>query len=145
MIRMLVATDGSEYAIRAAEFAARLAREVGKAEVLLLNVGHVPVYALGGPGPDALVDLGQLEEGLERAGQAILARTGEAFAGVDIPVRASYRCGDPAGEIIKRAQEAQADLIIVGSRGLGEIGGLFLGSVSERILHRARVPVLVVR
>lgn len=145
MIRMLVATDGSEHAIQAAAFAVRLARELPKAEVVLVNVGHVPAYALGGPGPDAMMDWGALEEGLERAGEAILERTVQAFAGVDVPVRKTYRFGEPPGEIIKAAQEVKADLIVLGSRGLGQIGGLFLGSVSERVLHGAKTPVLIVR
>ncbi len=145
MIRMLVATDGSQHAIRAAAFAARLVRELPRAEVVLVNVGHVPVYALGGPGPDAMIDYGALDEGLERAGEAILERAAAEFAGVDVPVSKVYRRGDPAGEIVKVSQEAKADLIVVGSRGLGRIGGLFLGSVSERVLHGAEVPVLVVR
>jgi nucleotide-binding universal stress UspA family protein len=143
MIRMLVATDGSNHAMQAAEFAARMARELQKAEVLLLNVGHVPAYALGGP--DTHVDYAALEEGLKQAGQAILARAAEVFAGVDVPVRRVYRHGEPVREIIEAARAAKVDLIVVGSRGLGQIGGLFLGSVSERVLHGAQTPVVVVR
>jgi len=47
--------------------------------------------------------------------------------------------------ILDKAREYKADLIVMGSRGLGQIGGLILGSVSERVLHGARVPVLIVR
>jgi nucleotide-binding universal stress UspA family protein len=145
MLRMLIATDGSPHAIRAARLAARLARELREVDVILATVGHIPAIALGGPGPDALVDLGALEEGLERAGQAILDRTMEAFTGAGISVKRVYLRGEPAGEIIKAAHEAKADLIIMGSRGLGQIGGLILGSVSERVLHGAHTPVLIVR
>lgn len=84
-------------------------------------------------------------EGLERAGQAILDQTAQAFAGSSIPLKRVYRQGDPAAEILKAADETRADLIIIGSRGLGRIGGLILGSVSERVLHGAHRPVLVVR
>ena len=145
MIRMVVATDGSPHALRAATLAARLARELRETEVILVNVGHIPVIALGGPGPEAFVDLGALQEGLERAGQEILDQTMQPFAGTGISVTRTYRNGDPAAEIVKAAHEAHADLVIVGSRGLGQIGGLILGSVSERVLHGAHVPVLVVR
>ncbi len=48
-------------------------------------------------------------------------------------------------EIIRAACESKADVIIVGARGLGQIGGLLLSSVSERVLHGAHIPVLVVR
>jgi nucleotide-binding universal stress UspA family protein len=146
MMRMLVATDGSPHSIRAAGLAARLARELHQAEVVLVNVGYIPVVALGGgPGPDALIDYGVWEEGLERAGQAILGRATEEFAGVDVPVSRVYRRGDAAEEIVKAAHDLKADLIIMGSRGLGQIGGLILGSVSERVLHGAHTPVLIAR
>jgi nucleotide-binding universal stress UspA family protein len=144
MMRMLVAADGSPHAIRAAELAARLARELREAEVILINVGHIPTIALGGPGNE-LVDFAALEEGLRQASETILNQTAKAFGGIDIPMTRTYRRGDPAGEIIKAAKEHKADLIIMGSRGLGQIGGLILGSVSERVLHGAHGPVLIVR
>lgn len=144
-VKILVATDGSPNAIRAAELATHLGKEFRQAEVVLVNIGHIPAFALGGPGPDGLVDLGALVEGLERAGQAILDRTAQVFARGSIPVTRVYRQGEPATEILKVAEETRADLIIIGSRGLGLIGGLILGSVSERVLHGAHRPVLVVR
>jgi nucleotide-binding universal stress UspA family protein len=144
MMRILVATDGSSHAIAAAKLTAHLVRELREAEVVLVNVGHIPTIAMGGPG-EGYVDLGALEEGLRQAGQVILENTVAALAGIDARVSRVYRQGDPAGEIIKAAQEHKADLIIMGSRGLGQIGGLILGSVSERVLHAAHGPVLIVR
>jgi len=91
------------------------------------------------------VDFGALEDGLEKAGRAILGRTAEAFAGIDCKVTQQYRSGDPVVEIVEAAKDEKADFIVMGSRGLGQIGGLFLGSVSERVLHGSHVPVLIVR
>jgi nucleotide-binding universal stress UspA family protein len=144
MMRMLVATDGSPHAVRAAKMAARLVAELRESEILLLNVGHIPPVALGGPG-SGYVDVGALETALQQAGQTILTEAGKAFARTDARVETLYREGDPAGEIIKVAKEQNADLIIMGSRGLGQIGGLILGSVSERVLHGAHNSVLIVR
>jgi nucleotide-binding universal stress UspA family protein len=144
MMRMVVATDGSPHARRAAQFAARLARELGAAEVVLVNAGHIPTVALGAP--EVQVDYGALEEGFERAGHAVLKDAATIFRGLDnVPVTTQYRRGEPSGEIIAAAAEAKADLIVMGSRGRGQIGGLILGSVSERVLHGAHVPVLIVR
>jgi len=145
MMRILVATDGSSHAKRAAELAARLAGELRKAEIVLVNTGHIPAIALGGPGADMMVDYSVLEEGFEKAGQAILEQTAAVFHGADAPVTKQYRRGEPSHEILAAAAEAKADLIIMGSRGLGQIGGLILGSVSERVLHGAHIPVLIVR
>ena len=56
-----------------------------------------------------------------------------------------YRSGDPAAEIIRAAREKKVELIIVGARGLSQLSGLILGSVSEKVLHVAPCPVIVVR
>ena len=145
MMRIVVATDGSPHAKRAAELAARLARELQKAEIVLVNAGHIPAIALGGPGADMMVDYSVLEEGFEKAGEEILKQTAAVFHGVDVPVKTQYRRGEPSHEILAAASEAKADLIVMGSRGLGQIGGLILGSVSEHVLHGAHIPVLIVR
>jgi nucleotide-binding universal stress UspA family protein len=147
MMRILVATDGSPHAIGAAKFTARLVRELRDArdaEVVLVNVGHIPAMAMGGLG-DGYIDFAALEEGMKQAGDAILSETAKVFAGVDARVSRVYREGDPAGEIIKAAKEHSADIVVMGSRGIGQIGGLILGSVSERVLHAAHGPVLIVR
>jgi nucleotide-binding universal stress UspA family protein len=143
-VHVLVATDGSEHAIRAAAFAARLAGELKAAEVTLVSVGHIPSAALAGPAAGAMIDLEALETSLERTGKSILAETRKQFPG-KMRVTEWYRLGDPATEIVNAAANAKADAIVIGSRGLGEIRGLLLGSVSERVLHTAPVPVLVVR
>ena len=81
---------------------------------------------------------------METSGKAVLETTRLEFAGVDVPVTSVYRRGDPANEIIAAAQEMKTDLIIMGNRGRGQLGGLILGSVSERVLHGSNTPVLIV-
>lgn len=144
MVRMLVATDGSPHAARAAGMAARLARELREAEVILINVGHIPAIAFGDLA-QAGVGLTVLEESLEHAGKAILNEAERTFDTTGIRITRAFAKGEPAVAILDKAREYKADLIVMGSRGLGQIGGLILGSVSERVLHGARVPVLIVR
>ena len=144
-MHLLVATDGSPHALRAAAFAARLAREMRQVEITVIHVGHIPAVVYGGAGAEAMVDFNVIEEALERAGQAALDSTAREFAGVDLSVTRLYREGDPSTAIVQAADETKADLIVIGCRGLGQLGGLILGSVSERVLHGAHVPVLVVR
>lgn len=145
MMRMLVATDGSQHALKAAEWAARLARELRGAEIMVVHVGHIPAIVFAGATADSTVDLRSLEEEMQQAGRAILGQTVKALAGLDERATHHYRQGDPAAEILSAAQELKADMIIMGSRGRGQIGGLILGSVSERVLHGAHTPVLIVR
>ncbi|KAL3866358.1 hypothetical protein ACJMK2_043663 [Sinanodonta woodiana] len=53
--------------------------------------------------------------------------------------------GDPGHTIVKVAEEKHADVIVVGTRGMGKIRRTFLGSVSDYVIHHSHVPVLVCR
>ncbi len=53
--------------------------------------------------------------------------------------------GNPVSEIVKFAEKEKADLVIVGSRGLGGITGAILGSVANSLVHKSKVSVLVVK
>lgn len=144
MLRVLVATDGSPHANKTVQLAARLARELRSVEVVMIAVGHIPVLAYGSP-QEGWVDFGALERSIEEEGLTILDKAVEAFAGVHPPVKRLYRQGDPADEILKAAREHEADVIVMGSHGQGQMRELILGSVSERILHVSHLPVLIVR
>ncbi len=63
----------------------------------------------------------------------------------DMHYTSSYQVGHAAEEILRAAKEGKVDLIVMGSRGLGGIGSLLLGSVAQSILSASEVPVLVVR
>jgi len=60
-------------------------------------------------------------------------------------VRTITRAGDPAKEILSVASEEQADLIVMGRRGIGDLAGLLLGSVSRRVTQRAECACLTVK
>ncbi len=144
MMRILLATDGSPHALRAATFLARLAQEAREVELIVVHVGYAPAAAYGGLG-SAAVDVVGLEEDLERAGREILEVTVREFGTVDAWITKEYLRGDPPSEILAVATAKNVDLIVMGCRGLTQLEGLILGSVSERLLHRARRPVLIVR
>ena len=143
--KILLATDGSEEAVLAAQSAADLAARTGS-ELHVTHVGtalsHVK-YSLGveaGPlpaGPQELLDK-ESKEVLE----AQLARMGEAGASV---TEAHLMSGRADEEIIVRAEQVGADLVVVGSRGLGGIRRALMGSVSDSVVRHAHCPVLVVR
>lgn len=60
-------------------------------------------------------------------------------------IKTQVRSGDYAGEILKAAEENSADMIVIGSRGLGRLKSAVLGSVSQKVLHHADCSVLTVR
>ena len=141
---IVVATDGSEAAMRAVEFAARLASCFG-GELKIVNAVSVPeppqeqLAAFSRQGRMSVkAFLGeQSEETLKIARQ----RANE----LGVPgARSESRTGDAATAIIDIACRDQADVIVLGKRGLGRLSGLLLGSVSQKVVGLAPCTVIVV-
>lgn len=130
-------TDGSQNAERALPHV----KELAKAEGATITIVHVVERIEGGGA------VGVPRRADEAAVQAQLrdltaGLTQEGF-NVSLIVRGDVGAR-PAHEVVEAARDVDADLIVVGSRGLGAIGGLLLGSVAHRLLHIAPCPVLVV-
>lgn len=75
----------------------------------------------------------------------VVSRPQGAIPGIDPSVKLIERQGDPAGELLAELEGGSYRAIAIGPRGLGQLTGLLLGSVSEKILQLARRPVLVAR
>ncbi|MGA2843625.1 MAG: universal stress protein [Steroidobacteraceae bacterium] len=144
MNRILVATDGSEGADRAVDYAARRAKADG-AELLIVNV-------MGGYGLPDKVFLAftndqnvLLKELLASQSAATLttARDRAREAGVSTIVLES-RTGEVAQTILDIAHEKKADAIVVGKRGAGRVAGVLLGSVSQKLVSLSPLPLTVV-
>jgi nucleotide-binding universal stress UspA family protein len=150
---IVTATDGSDTADRAIDFAADLAAKLG-ADLVLTHVVSASTLSAsptsrGHPQPD-LTALGRVEnvavsEVLTDTASDILdkARDRAVARGVK-QVESEIRAGDPAETIIAVAQEHRADAIVVGKRGRGRLAGLLLGSVSQRVATIAHCPVILV-
>ncbi|MEJ7841473.1 MAG: universal stress protein [Rubrobacter sp.] len=133
--KILLATDGSADADRATEAASDLAKRAG-AELHVVHVWHdVPGFAH---------DFVKRE--LERQGQEVLDGQVEKIEGTGATVaEAHLRGGRTSNEVIALSEEIGTGLLVVGSRGLGTVQRILMGSQSEEIVHHARVPVLVLR
>jgi nucleotide-binding universal stress UspA family protein len=132
---ILVAWDGSEHAKRALAEAVDLAR-TQDARLTLLTVA-APLLAWPG------YVLPITEADLISAAEQTLAE-GEALVPDGIPVSGRAEAGDPGTELLKRAEAADHDLIVMGSRGRGAVRSAFVGSVSHFVLNHTTVPVLIV-
>ena len=137
--KILVPVDGSNHALNAVRSAVKIARGSGATLYLLAVDGCRP---LKGP----LAELAK-DEDLSR--DEIFERVLESAAiTAKIPdtihVEQLVRIGDPADIILAEAGKIEADIIVVGRRGLGAYAELLLGSISRKVLHLAKVPVLVV-
>ena len=133
--KILLATDGSEDARRATEAAADLAGNSGS-ELHVVHVWHdVPGFA------HAFV-----KRELRRQGQEILDQQVKKIEESGGTVaRAHLRGGRTSDEVVELSEELGVGLLVVGSRGLGTVRRILMGSHSEEIVHNARVPILVVR
>lgn len=138
--RILLATDGSEASHRAAEMVADLAKHTGAA-VFILHVVSLPdaVTALS-----ALAG-GVIQDYVDRTEREALGEALKIVEKARVPVETAVRSGHAAAEIVESARGWKADLVVVGSRGLGEFQSYLLGSVSDRVTHHAPCSVLIVR
>ena len=137
--KILVAVDGSDHATNAVRCAVEMTRGTDATLCLLAVDGCRP---LKGP-------LAELAEAEDLGRDEIFARVLEsAVINAKIPedslVDQQVRMGDPADQILAEANRIEADIIIVGRRGLGAYAELLLGSVSRKVVHLAKVPVMVV-
>jgi nucleotide-binding universal stress UspA family protein len=128
--RLLLATDGSQRSRIAVHAGLDLAKALG-APTALAHVLDAGGYGLGAV---ARRVRGRLSK---------VAHRDEASVRSGLPVRVAS--GPPAAELRRLAKSEKADLIVVGSRGLGGLRSLTLGSVSDRLTHRADQSVLVVK
>jgi nucleotide-binding universal stress UspA family protein len=144
--KILVCCDGSAKSLQAAETAAEIARKFGS-EVVLLSVydpSRVPSATMGIPGGplETVEDVGLYAA---ETHSAVEHDTGGVFQMAGVPYRTRRELGHPVDRIISSAEDEHADLIVMGSRGIGGFERLLLGSVSEGVLRHAHCPVLSVR
>jgi nucleotide-binding universal stress UspA family protein len=145
---ILVPVDGSAHANAAVDMAGELAAKVG-AKVILLNVIARPGSSLM---PEELRGYAQLEhvritehDLLQAAANEIVAKAEKrARAKGAAKVESATRVGDPARTIVAIAKDRNVDLIAMGRRGLGDLKGLLLGSVSHKVSQLADRPCMTV-
>jgi nucleotide-binding universal stress UspA family protein len=139
-MKILIATDGSDCAREAVEFALDLAAEQHARPVVAHVAPEVDVVPSGAFGMT-----GALLHELTDYDWSSLEEARALAAERDIEVETEMLRGDTVDEIVAYADTIDADLIVVGSRGHSAIASAVIGSVSRGVLHEARRPVLVVR
>ena len=138
--KILLATDGSENASRAADAAISLAKGLSLPSITIIHIVTDP------PSESRMVQAkfdvhSLLEEESRKITSGTIARCDTAGIGYTLKVA----IGDPAPEILAHVQKEQPDLVVIGSRGLGTLKGVLMGSVSQKIAHLAPCPVLIVK
>ncbi len=138
MKRIVVAVDGSEHAERALRMGIDLASKFG-AEVRVVSVVE-PTYLP--PEPYGLAE--QVDKATREEASRLVSAAVKSVTDAGVAAKGEVLDGSPADVVARLADEVGADLVVVGSRGRGALGRLFLGSVSDRLVHFLRRPVLVV-
>jgi len=138
----LIPVDGSKSATHAVEYATRLAREYGSITLHLVTVhpepvsyGEIQVYVT----QERLAELQKIHS------EEILKPAMELVRAAGVPHQGEVLTGEVGAAIVKRAGELACDGIIMGTRGMSAIGNLVMGSVATDVVHRAIMPVTLVK
>lgn len=140
-MKVLIAVDGSPTALRALRFLTRLVRSLDRRHLTLIYVrpSHTGAFVgLGAPGP-------LLEETIADVEREVLAEACGVLREAGLDADTLVETGPPAPAICRVATEGAYDLVVLGSRGHGELKSLLVGSTSDAVIHAAPCPVLVVR
>jgi nucleotide-binding universal stress UspA family protein len=136
---ILLAVDGSKHAEHAAKVAAELAQCMESAELrIVVAYDPIPPY-LGEPNLQTAISA-RLNEA-----QEILQKAVETVGKSHLDIHTELIEGNSAEAIIEVAKTRNSDVIVMGSRGLGRLAGLVLGSTSQKVVSHAPCPVLIVR
>lgn len=142
MLRLLVATDGSEYSDHAVDYAMGRARACrDPVTVHLLNVQtHIQ-----GVNVKIFISKDSIDQYYRDEGMAVLqpARARLEAAGIGCEIHIGV--GDAGEVIVEYAKGKNCDEIVVGTHGRGALAGAVMGSVAQKVIHRATMPVVLVK
>jgi nucleotide-binding universal stress UspA family protein len=136
--QIVVAIDGSEYGWQALEYAKYMAECEGASLWLVHAFPHTSDLR-GYESFDRLISE------RKEAGQVVLDEAREKLGDTTLEVHEELLEGPPAEAILRVAETRNSDLIVMGTRGLGSLRGLLLGSVSSKVVHHAHCPVMLAR
>ena len=153
-MKILLCTDGSESSQKALEKTVMLAEKCEIDEVAIIHVydssqyTSLPFFPDGGISitEEEIESLKKIKEKERRESKKLLAKASQIIKDKNIKVRTIFREGHPSHVIVDIANKEGFDMIILGSRGLSGFKKVFLGSVSNAVLHEAKdCSILIVK
>ena len=138
-LKVLVPVDGSPASLRALDFAIEMTGQNPGTSLVLLNVQNISAMHLtGAEGSD------WQEAASQASAKALKEAVGKAEA-AGIAFKSIVRTGQTAEAIAQAAHDEGIEHIVMGTRGLGSIQGLLLGSVAMKVIHLAEVPITLIK
>lgn len=137
--QLLVAVDGSTPSLNALQYAVSMLQGHPDGIIHLVNIQPL-ILPLG-----EYPDFDTLEKAQRHYAQGIVRQARHGLAGSNVLVTTHVEIGPVAEGIIQYAQAHNIDQIVMGTRGMGALGNLVLGSVANRVVHLAHVPVTLVK
>ncbi len=146
-MKILVPYDGSAPSRRAVEYALRIATAVGRpaVELHLLNVQDTDLSIADYFDRDAVEVAARIVAARRESGAKLLETPARSVESSGVRVVQTVLLGDPAAVIGSYADDQNCDMVVMGTRGLSPVGGLFLGSVTSKVIHLVKVPVTLVK
>jgi len=145
MTRVLLPSDGSDTAMKAAVYAARLMKTNPKMKLTVLVVIPRSNEFLGKNNNNRKEIMEKIDRVIEAKAAEILEKTMNVFKEEGIGVEGLIEKGDPAGVILDYSGKGKYDHIIMGSRGVSELRGVAVGSVSHKVIQLADSRVTLVK
>ena len=140
--KILVAIDGSNCALRALAFAVRQARYQPPAALHVLTV-EPPADTF--TASEIYVSADHIRKVAAGRAAAILAAAAERLKQEDVPYELEQLRGEAAATVARRAAELDCESIVMGTHGRGQLGVIVMGSVAQRVVHDATLPVTLVK
>lgn len=139
--KILLATDGSADAFKAADYALELAQKNGSTVEIMFVIPVIPLF-----GPQKVINQGlSTTAEMQTHAKEVVSLTGKKFDELKIPYEEKIIMGDPASLICDEAKEKGVQLIVIGTRGITGVTRWVMGSVSSKVVSHAPCSVLVAR
>ncbi|OZI43584.1 universal stress protein [Bordetella genomosp. 5] len=141
MLKIQVPIDGSDCSLRALDNAIAMAKDSASAELYLLNVqvpivsGHAKMFLRNN----------EIDEYYAAEAKTALEEAVKRAEASGVSYKSEMRSGQLGETIATAAKEHGCDRIVMGTRGLGAVAGLVLGSVARKVIHVAEVPVTLIK
>lgn len=142
MTRLLVPVDRSDNAMRALAHAIAIAKLIPGSELCIVTA-HEP--ATEHPRLVAYHSLPEIEQAIREDGAAILQPAIDAATAAGVKFTSELLLGTVPDVVVKHAEAKQCDGIVMGTRGMGAISNLVLGSIATKVIHLTKLPVTLVK